>query len=239
MGMKVDENTTAMQLNKVLPYLNQKYSVDEARKNRAMQLEMMKGEKSQRDKLLNLTEADKLRKELFSDEITKMYQGTIGLEKVLQQATKPGAAKNAAIDFGLLMSSLKSMQGDNSVVRETEMNAFLKSQGIADNIENAIAKYGSNPQMLTDRQKQNLLAAAIKYNNKSKELFQMRAQPVIKRAQAQNIPLEYIIPNEMNSTPSQTSQDVVSFPKQVRKNGQIATVQNQKELDDAISKGWQ
>lgn len=170
MGGKVDDTASASDLEGSLKYLQQKYSMDEARRNRAeaaKERAIMQGDRETAKKL-SLMKAweDKI----VGNEDFKMYSSLSASENAIDQyIADPQAAKNNPYAaFQTIMGTLKPLQGDMSVMRESDLAVFMKKFGTFNNAEEAMKNFGGETK-ITDPKFLALAKKAIKVAKISRE----------------------------------------------------------------------
>jgi len=144
MGGNVADSATAMQLKNVLPYLQQKFAVEEARKNRAMQMEIMKQSKAEKQEDKDLMFAKALEDKIQGLDAVKSFSQTEIASNTLDQiASLPPNKQNAQQQVAALYSFVKILD-PNSVVREGEIQLTQAARSIPDAIKLKLQKVNAN-----------------------------------------------------------------------------------------------
>ena len=144
MGGNVADTATAMQLKNVLPYLQQKFAVEEARKNRAMQMELMKQNKIEKQEDKDLMFAKALEDKIQGLDAVKSFSQTEIASNTLDQiASLPPNKQNAQQQVAALYSFVKILD-PNSVVREGEIQLTQAARSIPDTIKVKLQKVNAN-----------------------------------------------------------------------------------------------
>lgn len=240
MGASVEDGATAMQLNKMIPYLQQKYAVEESRKNRieaAKERAMAAGD---RDFARKLEVMKRWEDKVIGTDSYKLLQSIRDSENTIDQyMAQPQAVKNNPYAaFQTIMGTLKPLQGDTSVMRESDLAVFMKKFGTFQNAEEAIKNIGGDT-VITSPKFLQLAKRALTVARQAREkTLKPYAEQVQKLGAIDPRLNDYMNESLSNITKTGTS-DSKTFPKQVRKDGKVATVSNQSELDEALSEGWE
>ena len=235
MGMKVDENATAMQLNKVLPYLNQKYNVDEAKKARAerLQLAKMEREDKNKDRHFDILKND-INKYLATPEV-KMYNNSKNAANAVKYAIQSGSPQAKGSAF---MQYAKLAQGDDSIVRESDIQMLSEKYGLNPNTVSKLFSRTFEGTQLSNQEMREMAKVIQAHQAETEERVKNRFATLLKQKEhygLDKVSDEALIPAEyrFNDVTAKTQ-----FPKQVRKDGHVATVNNEKELQEALAEGW-
>lgn len=190
LGGRVSGNESASELEDPIKYAQQKYSVDESKKNRALQLAMMKDNKSQ---------AQDMKKEGFLKDIRKEvvasapYKAALQGRRINEMLNKFNENPTGYSDYGTLMGALKALQGDESVIREAEIKMGMQAGSLSDKISNEWSKATSG-QMLQPEQRKAIIAAAKIMGDISARNFKLHADPYLLQAQRMGLPTNEIFP---------------------------------------------
>ncbi|MBK7497362.1 MAG: hypothetical protein IPI28_18905 [Candidatus Omnitrophica bacterium] len=146
---------------------------------------------------------------------------------------------NGYSDYGTLMSSLKSLQGDTSVVREAELKLGKNATSLINKAKNAIDQ-AINGKALQPEQRKQISQVMAALSDGYEAAYRKAAAPTVTTARKNGIPLDEIFddPASFDEATEETP-EVSAFPRQVRKDGQVATVSDDAELKEALDEGWQ
>ena len=186
-------------------------------------LQKMKNEIDAQKKIDSLEKDKKkftrdLRKELSSGELGKaqsFYLKGESAAKALEKFTKnPSAFK----DYAMLMNTLKTLQGDNSVVREAEVRLGMQATSAINSALNSLQKV-ANGKALQPSQRKDMVDTIKELTEASKRTYIQRIRPVVNQAKTEKIPLNLILPqgiqasefsdNELSETVTQPQGDKV------------------------------
>lgn len=134
-GLKITDDTTAMQLQKaglnLSNLLTQKMSIDARKEQAALQREMLalqkeekKGQKELENKMKAQKSVDAMVSQLGKSKALEGYQATKAAQAALDNAIAKGDKTSVGSAF---MMYAKIAQGDNSVVRESDMKNLAGS----------------------------------------------------------------------------------------------------------------
>lgn len=190
LGGKVTGNETASELEEPIKYAQQKYSVDESKKNRALQLAMMKESKSQASDMKKESFIKDIRKEVVS---SAAYKTALQGRRINEMLMKFNENPTGYSDYGTLMGALKALQGDESVIREAELKMGMQAGSLSDKISNEWSKAASG-QMLQPEQRKAIIDAAKIMGDISAHNFESHANPYLLQAQRLGLPTNEIFP---------------------------------------------
>lgn len=190
LGGKVTGNETASELEEPIKYAQQKYSVDESKKNRALQLAMMKESKSQATDMKKESFIKDIRKEVVA---SAPYKTALQGRRINEMLTKFNENPTGYSDYGTLMGALKALQGDESVIREAELKMGMQAGSLSDKISNEWSKAASG-QMLQPEQRKAIIGAAKIMGDISAHNFESHANPYLLQAQRLGLPTNEIFP---------------------------------------------
>lgn len=155
-----------------------------------------------------------LRKELNSGEVGKAYSTAINMQNRVNSINEFLKKPDGYSDFGTLMLGLKSLQGDESVLREAEMRLGREATSFVNKVLNQYQSLKSGQSLQPEQRKQiaraaNILATGYRASLRS------RLNPIIEQAKAEGLPLNQIIGDknilkELGELPAETEQQ----PKQ-------------------------
>lgn len=190
LGGKVTGNESASELEEPIKYAQQKYSVDESKKNRMLQYAMMKDNKSQANEMKKEGFIKDLRKEVVA---SAPYKTALQGKRINEMLEKFNQNPTGYSDYGTLMGALKALQGDESVIREAEIKMGMQAGSLGDKIQNEWSKAASG-QMLQPEQRKAIIGAAKIMSDISANNFRSHADPYLLQAQRMGLPTNEIFP---------------------------------------------
>jgi hypothetical protein len=203
-GIKVNTAQDAKQLN---PQIFNLLLADRAEKSRERIAEVSKESKANKtEKDLNEKQRKfgaALRKEATSGQLGKMYTNFASGQRALNAfgdfIKKPSGYK----DYGMLSSSLRSLQGDDSVIREAELRIGKNATSAINKGLNYMDEL-ANGRSLQPEQRQEMLDAVKVLTESSKNTYMSAVSPILKQATVEGIPHELILDDSLPSSPNQT-----------------------------------
>jgi hypothetical protein len=229
LGMQVRGDETAADLAKLINVATQKYQSDQAKEDRSLRYAELKADKDERKKMRMEDFTKGIRKEITT---SKSYESALAGKRITSTLQDFSKNPTGYSDYGTLMGALRSLQGDDSVIREAEIRLGMGAGSLMDKIQNEWSKAVSG-KMLTTKQRNDIINAAKIMAKEALNNFKVHSQPSLTQAEKLGIPKQEILP-ELESEVSTTE-----FPRTVKKEGKIATVKNQQELKEALAEGWQ
>lgn len=123
-----------------------------------------------------------LRKELTSGEIGKLYNSYSTARRTKQMVEAFAKNPTGYSDYGTLMNSLKTLQGDASTVREAEMKLGMEAGSLSDKYKNIWSK-AKNGQSLQPQQRQDIINAVQTLAEISSANYLNAAAPILKQSE--------------------------------------------------------
>lgn len=109
-------------------------------------------------------------------------------------------------DYATLMSGLKTLQGDNSVVREAEIRLGMNAASLPDKLKNYYSSL-ANGQSLTDGQRKEIASVVGTMADIHKKKYMNVIQPILEQAKEKGIDDKYILPSNLrNVTPEASAE---------------------------------
>lgn len=153
-----------------------------------------------------------LRKELTAGQLGKQYASYSTGERMGKSIAEFAKDPNGYSDYASLMGSLKSLQGDESVVREAEVRMGMGATSKIDSVKNDIQK-AINGKMLQPGQRTNMINTLKILTDISKEQYLRSAEPILEQADREGISRDILLPGTLNGKPKESAGSQFS-PKQ-------------------------
>lgn len=200
-GKELDASVSGYTLQKAgLPLGNlvqQSAAIDSKKELKAQEIETKLEQKMEKLSDDKKKFARDLRKELTTGEIGKAatsYHNSVRISEAMAEFNKNPTGYS---DYATLMGGLKSLQGDESVVREAEIKLGMRAGSLFDKINNDISQLTTGKSLQPSQRK--AIAKTIEaLTAASKEQYMIRAQPIINQANFEKIPLDIIMPAELH-----------------------------------------
>jgi hypothetical protein len=201
MGLPSD-GMTASRFKSSSPVLSQIFNVrakkelaQEAAKDRALRRQEIGAVKSQvNDDRKAKGQVDlvaKLRKESTSGELGKLYgmknQSSSARNAIQQFSANP----SGYTDYGTLMTSLKTLQGDQSVVREAELRLGKNATSLFNKASNSVQS-ALNGKSLQPSQRKEIVDAMNILVTSYDSAYKKAARPIVIQAKRNQLPLDEI-----------------------------------------------
>lgn len=202
---------------KIMPYAVQRFMATEAQKARreqqAVQLQSAKdlkemtleaarigavGKQREKDSDEKRLFTQKLRTELQSKEYGKMladYTSSARNAAALESFSKNPTGYS---DYGMLMSSLKALQGDQSVVREAEIRLGKDATSLFNKLQNYVSSAATG-RSLQPNQRQDMINAISQLKDITKSSYIRNIQPVLEQARAEGIDETVLLPEALRN----------------------------------------
>lgn len=197
---KIPEDISAGELEKLSPTLFNMVNAEiarEARKEVALTTASAKQDKVEEEKNKEIKKFTKdLRKEVTTGSYGKMYNNVTHAQKAQMAIDEFMKNPTGYSDYGTLMTSLKTLQGDESVVREAEIRLGMEAGSFKEKITNQIDRLRKGTS-LQPRQRQNILNAVSILNNIATNQYTQAIQPVLEQAEVEGIDPKYILPGNI------------------------------------------
>lgn len=212
-GVNITGDFSAEQGEKMVPWALQQYNTELSRQTqkdiashnlaerkrefdlRSEDLKLRKSEQEDRRKTANdfktETQISNLRKETTQGEMGKLYanyQQAVRAEKSLSDFAKNPTGYT---DYGTLMLALKTLQGDQSVVREAEIRLGRNATDLFTKATNAIQR-GIDGKSLKDKQRQDMIQAIQILGQAAKGQYITATRPIYEQAKRRELPLTNI-----------------------------------------------
>lgn len=264
-GFPVSGSASARQLEKMEPQVANIYNQREAgvlrkdlaRENRESRLQEMQMRLASAKDMKKQAKDDKddkfiqsLRKETTTGPLGKMssnYHTAMRMTDSLAQFAKDPSGYS---DYATLMGGLKSLQGDDSVVKEAEIRLGMNAASLGDKVKNW-ADHLITGRSLRPEQRAEMIKTVRILSETARRQYRDAIQPILRQAQEVGIDPKLII-NEETVAPNQ---DMDTFKKQTKnalkeavknpggnmimvrtKDGKTWNIPKEK-LNDALSRG--
>lgn len=132
-----------------------------------------------------------LRKESTSGENGKLYRAYATAKKTKEALNEFANDPSGYSDFGTLMQSLKSLQGDDSVIREAELRLGKNATSLINKAKNAIQS-AINGKSLQPEQRDQILDVMDVMTTVSEKQYADSARPIFIQANQMGLPLNQI-----------------------------------------------
>lgn len=226
LGMEVRGDASAAELEKIMPFAVREFEAKEERAARKEQRDLdrkQRAEDKAEDRKLRETLAgisagkkedaakgkakDKLdtntrliRKEIFSGPSGKAYTNYQNADRAARSIEKFMANPTGYSDYATLLGGLKALQGDESVVRETEIRLGMDAGSFKDKILNRVEKLKSG-KSLQKGQREAILKAVEVLRDVTKSQFLQASAPQLRQAEEMGIPRDHLINDLLDRKP--------------------------------------
>jgi hypothetical protein len=192
-GVAIPPGATAKQIHQILPMIESRIKHEDlmaTKKELALKEAELKKERQEvrtDEKKDAFTQS--VRREMTAGKLGELFQsysaGVRGLG-VLENAIKdPSGYK----DFASVFATLKSTQGDSSVIREAEMRLGLSLGSIPEKMHGNVVKFFTG-EMLAPSQRQKMYDSLKMLTEQSKRAYLSAVKPALAQAKRLNIPTE-------------------------------------------------
>lgn len=139
-----------------------------------------------------------LRKELSTGELGKSQTLLYTANKMKDSLTEFSDNPNAYSDYATLMGSLKTLQGDTSVVREAEVRMGKNATSLINASMNYIQEL-ANGKSLQPSQRRDMINTIKTFADAAKSTYVQRITPIIKHAQKEEVDLDLLLPQGISA----------------------------------------
>lgn len=195
MGVKADvSKLSAADIEERFPIIAKKFEVEERRKDRAASLAIQKESAFSKLDEKQKSKIKALRGELTHGPVVAQAYNNYLLAKrgteIMNEFKKDPSGYS---DYGTLMLGLKSLQGDNSVVRESEI--YL-GKNATSTINKAInfAQQAANGKSLQPSQREEMIKTMGILTKASRKIYADVTRPIYEQAKSEGLPLDQIFP---------------------------------------------
>ncbi len=213
-GLKIPENLSAAEMERIYPNIINIVNAKEAREARAAQVAIASGTKRQAAKEKTDDEKKKftsdLRKELTSGQYGKLWANVNNAQKASESITKMMQDPSGYSDYSTLMSGLKALQGDESVVREAEIKLGISATDFKSKIQNQIDMLRKGTS-LQPKQRQDILNTVKFLQETTTGLYKDAIQPQLLQAQEEGIDTRMLIPGNILNSSGQESSGMIGI----------------------------
>lgn len=129
-----------------------------------------------------------LRKEAKSK---KTYEAAVNAAKISDNIAKFQKDPNGYSDFATLMTGIKTMQGDDSVVREAELRLGVNATSTINKALNAMQRF-INGKSLQPEQRQQILEVAKAFTEGAQDAYAKEVAPIKEQAKSLGLPEDQI-----------------------------------------------
>ena len=165
------------------------------------------------------TQINGLRKEANSKKSYEAYQQANKIATNIEAFSKD---PDGYTDFATLMTGLKSMQGDDSVIREAEMRLGKNAASLMVKAQNAMEQ-AITGKSLQPEQRQQILRVVQAFRDSSRAVYERDIEPIKNFAIAQGLPMEQIFAEEFRQEAKKPEEDTV---QRKTKDGRMAIFDN-------------
>jgi hypothetical protein len=213
-AMKIPENLSAAEMEKVYPNIINIVNAKEARAARLQQAELTAATKKaaavekEADEKKKFTQG--LRKELTSGQYGKMFANVNNAQKAAGAIEQFMKDPTGYSDYATLMGGLKALQGDESVVREAEIRLGMQAGSFKEKVTNEIEKLRSG-KSLQPGQRQNILKSVQILHDIALTQYRDGIKPILQQAEMEGIDPNVLIPgNVMKDTTRQEAGNMIT-----------------------------
>jgi uncharacterized protein YoaH (UPF0181 family) len=235
------EKLTGLKVSTILGYEENEKSAEKAFDRQKM-LKQLELESAQREKENRLDERQRkyvseLRKETRSGELGKKYREFTKLNIIGKSLDEFAKNPTGYSDYATLMSGLKGLQGDESVVREAEIRLGMEAGSFKDQMMNRIDRLRTGKSLQPGQRE--AISNSIKIlSTLNRQSYLDSIQPILTNAEQEGISKDLIIPPDViealgteynkdkKTQPSQTKTKKYSTGQQVRIRGKVYKVVN-------------
>jgi hypothetical protein len=218
LGMTIKGNPSGADLEKLMPFAVREFEAEQDRafrkeegaKTRGAQKEIAgaklkageeKADKAGKEKVSTRTRM--LRGELQRGPAAKTYNNFLNSDrssKAIEQFMKDPTGYS---DYATLLGGLKSLQGDESVVRETEIRLGMDAGSFKDKIMNRIEQLRTG-KSLQPGQRDDILQAVNILRDVTKNQFLQVAEPTLAQAESEGVPREHLLSSIFDEAKKET-----------------------------------
>lgn len=160
--------------------------------NKAKELASMKSAGAAGDKKF----VRDLRKEATSGVLGKQYATFATSQRMSSALSEFQKDPSGYKDYATLMGGLKSLQGDESVVREAEVRMGMSATSLFDSLQNQLQK-AANGKLLQPNQRKQMVDTIRILSDISKNQYMQSVQPILEQAEREGIDRELILPGSV------------------------------------------
>lgn len=137
-----------------------------------------------------------LRKEATSGVLGKQYATFSTSQRMSRALDEFQKDPSGYKDYATLMGGLKSLQGDESVVREAEIRMGMSATSLFDSLQNQLQK-AANGKLLQPNQRKQMVDTIRILTDISKKQYMQSVQPILEQAEREGIDRELILPGSV------------------------------------------
>lgn len=220
LGVNITGDMSAADAEKIMPYIAKGFEAEENRKSRELTAQLAREtmadnraeRRHQREETTSAKRSEKLekytfdaRKEITSGGFAKQYANVNNAQKASGAITQFAKNPTGYSDYGTLMTSLKALQGDDSVVREAEIRLGMQAGSLFQSIQNTLQR-AQNGQSLQPSQRDAILKAVNTLNDVSTSQYLSAIEPVLEQADELGLNRDHILPGNLRSAQKQKSE---------------------------------
>jgi len=153
-----------------------------------------------------------LRKEATTGALGKQYSTYSTGERMSNAITQFAKNPSGYTDYASLMGGLKTLQGDESVVREAEIRLGMAAGSLKDRITTAFTSKTSG-QSLTESQREELIKTVKILTEEAKKQYLQSVAPILEQAQMEGIEPNIILSGSLAGANSAKPQGLTTAPK--------------------------
>jgi len=137
-----------------------------------------------------------LRKEATSGVLGKQYATYSTGQRMSNALTEFAKNPSGYKDYATLMGGLKSLQGDESVVREAEVRMGMSATSLFDSLQNQLQKAATGKLLQPNQRKQMIETIEI-LTGISQQQYMQSVQPILEQAEREGIDRSLILPGSL------------------------------------------
>lgn len=229
-GVKVNSAWQAKQLNpQIFNLLAQekahKQAMDLAKITAANKLKQDESKLNERDRKF----IQGLRKEATTGSLGKQYSTYSTGQRTLSALNEFTKNPSGYTDYATLMGGLKSLQGDESVVKEAEIRLGMSATSAIDTVYNYLQKAATGKMLNADQRKE--MTNTIKIlTDASKQQYLHAVKPILEQAEIEGIDPSLILSGSLSDVKSSNSKQPISVYSEKEELG-IANYMKAKGID--------
>lgn len=210
--LQIPDNISAAELQKQFPTLMNVISAKMAQDARLEQAKISAEAKSEGRK--EKTDEDKkkftqtLRRELTQGKLGEMFANVNHAQRANGAIEAFMKDPTGYSDYGTLMTALKTLQGDQSVVREAEIRLGMQAGSFQDKILNQIESLRTG-KSLRQGQRENILKSVKILGSIADKQYKEAIKPQLEQAKEEGIDSKFILPGNIRMDGQESAGDTV------------------------------
>ena len=195
-GITLSGNESASILKQTMPFLQKRVEGEENRAARLQEFQLrmadlnFRKDENQASKRNTFIQA--LRKETTSGAIGKLFSNYNTATKMKKALAEFSKNPSGYTDYATLMGGLKVLQGDDSVVRESEVRLGMNAASLSTKVKNWANRLVTG-KSLSKEQRDEFVKTVQILSEKAREQYTDAISPVLKQAEAEGIDKKFLV----------------------------------------------